>query len=427
MQPFRVAVKGKGIKRMLKRAVDLREHYGLNPNKMDHQLARFVEILEKYQCGATFPITSVVLERNQRTISKYINGDIEFAVHGYYHTDQTQNTSDKQKLELIKSRAIFRKSGIESYGFRSPYLRANGDTLEALKKSGFLYDSSQAVFLNVAKDLQTESYQRALDFYRAIPGSHYPLLPYWENGLLRIPYCLPDDEALVERMQLGSDELMAQVWLSVLEETYQRGELFTLGLHPERISSCQKALSEVLKTARVLSPKVWIARLNEIANWWVGLKQTKVSISDVGQGHIKIHVDGTPGLSLLVRGAEVSEPSLIWNKGYRLVPGNELNVHSNLRPFIGLSKGAHVGIETYLRQQGYIIERTEIPDNYSYFIDWKQFGRQDERSLLAEFEGGDFPLVRIGRWPNGAQSALSVTGDIDAITLYDYSLRLVGQ
>ena len=47
--------------------------------------------------------------------------------------------------------------------------------------------------------------------------------------------------------------------------------------------------------------------------------------------------------------------------------------------------------------------------------------------LLAQIEGGDFPLVRLGRWPNGARSALCVTGDIDALTIWDYGLRFLGR
>jgi hypothetical protein len=32
----------------------------------------------------------------------------------------------------------------------------------------------------------------------------------------------------------------------------------------------------------------------------------------------------------------------------------------------------------------------------------------------------------LGLWPAGARSALAVTGDIDALTLWDFGLRLLG-
>ncbi|MDI9546097.1 MAG: hypothetical protein QM346_00715, partial [Chloroflexota bacterium] len=63
---------------------------------------------------------------------------------------------------------------------------------------------------------------------------------------------------------------------------------------------------------------------------------------------------------------------------------------------------------------------------HAYFLDRQQFSALDERPLLAEIEDGDRPLVRLGRWPRGARSALVVTGDIDALTLWDYGLRALG-
>jgi hypothetical protein len=36
------------------------------------------------------------------------------------------------------------------------------------------------------------------------------------------------------------------------------------------------------------------------------------------------------------------------------------------------------------------------------------------------------PLVRFGTWPQGCKSALSVTGDIDALTIWDFVQRFRG-
>jgi hypothetical protein len=80
-----------------------------------------------------------------------------------------------------------------------------------------------------------------------------------------------------------------------------------------------------------------------------------------------------------------------------------------------------------LRQQGYFVEIGADPGRCAFYLERKSFDRQDERPLLKELEGGDWPLVRLGRWPEGAQSALCVTGDIDAFTLMDYALRAGGR
>jgi hypothetical protein len=34
------------------------------------------------------------------------------------------------------------------------------------------------------------------------------------------------------------------------------------------------------------------------------------------------------------------------------------------------------------------------------------------------------PLVKLGRWPDGAKSALCLTGDLDALSLVDYLSRV---
>jgi hypothetical protein len=44
--------------------------------------------------------------------------------------------------------------------------------------------------------------------------------------------------------------------------------------------------------------------------------------------------------------------------------------------------------------------------------------------LINYIETSPAPLVRYWRWPDGAKSALSVTGDLDALSLLDYVSRL---
>ena len=51
------------------------------------------------------------------------------------------------------------------------------------------------------------------------------------------------------------------------------------------------------------------------------------------------------------------------------------------------------------------------------------FGESDKRALIDFIEGSDAPLVRLWRWPNGARCAMSVTGDVDAMTMLDFLRR----
>ncbi|MEM2125307.1 MAG: polysaccharide deacetylase family protein [Candidatus Methanosuratincola sp.] len=412
---------------MVKRAGAIGGHYGVTGHKMDRNLALFASVLEQYHCGATFPITAVTLSRNMRTIQKYQGRNIEFAVHGYFHSDHTRLSREVLIKQLDLSRRLFERHRVNSSGFRSPYLRWNENTISAVLNTGFLYDGSQAIAWDVVNGFESDPYRRALDFYGALPASSVPALPSIDNGLVRIPYCLPDDEALVDRFQLKSSSSMNRPWLEILEETHRSGELFTLGLHPERIHQCQAALMETLDRARQLTPGIWIARLDEVARWWKSRTETKVSIHPLGKNEWLIHVSGPEGLTVLARDVEVISPLVEWDGRYRRAIGTEVRLRSSRRPFIGVSPSSHPELKSFLRQQGYIIEEAEVEGTQTLYLDQREFRKKDERRLMTMIEESDFPLVRLGRWPDGARSALSITGDIDAMTFWDYSFRFIGR
>ena len=130
--------------------------------------------------------------------------------------------------------------------------------------------------------------------------------------------------------------------------------------------------------------------------------------------------------ALLLRSLEVKTASEPWFAGYRRASATPCIVRAECRPFIGVSPGVAPALISFLRQQGYILETSPDPELYPFYLDLGSFSRQDGRRLIREIEEGDFPLARLGRWPDGAHSALTITGDIDALTLWDYGLRLLG-
>lgn len=427
MHPFTVAAKGKGYPGLLKRVSSISGRYGLTARKMNHVLTHFAQLLEQYDGAATFPVTTAALVRNKGVITRRQSRHIEFAVHGLYHVDHTRLPLHQQLQHLERSRHLFAESGLACSGFRCPYLRWNEDTLTALTQAGFLYDSSQALAWNVASVVDNEAYQRVLTFYGALPAEHYPALPRLHNGLVEIPYCLPDDEALVERFQCRGPAEMNPLWQTILTQTYLLGELFTLGLHPERILACESPLKEVLQQARQLSPGVWIARLDQIARWWQARSAATVRITSVEAGVWELKVDGPAGTTLIGRGVTWHTPATAWYGPDWQAEGTRVRLWAPRRPFIGLSPASDPALASFLRQQGYIVEEAPGGEVHACYLDRPSFRQEDERPLLAQLESGDFPLVRLGRWPDGARSALCITGDIDALTLWDYSLRFLGR
>ncbi len=426
MGPVATAIQGKGLRGMMARARTITSRYGLTAGKMDRILSEFVDTLREFDCGATFPITTAALARSRGVVEKYQAQNIEFAVHGYYHVDHSQLSLDEQISQLVKARQLFRQRGVTSDGFRCPYLRWNEDTIAAVAATAFQYDSSQGLVWDVAGDLETDTYRQVLQFYGAVSAQAYPALPRIEGDLLRIPYCLPDDESLIDRFHLSPHQPEPNPWLAILDETYRLGELFTLGLHPERIRLCKSWLTDTLRRARTLSPHVWITRLDEAARWWRARLDTRIVVTSQDNAILRLQTEGPDGLAILARGVVCHSPTEIWDGHSRLADGTELTFSSPIRPFIGVPPASDPALSSFLRQQGYIVETASGPGEHAFFLDRPQFGARDERPLLAEIEDGDRPLVRLGRWPHGARSALVVTGDIDALTLWDYGLRALG-
>lgn len=423
--PLVIAVKGKGFFPLLARGQAIVKRYGLTSANMNRSLARLADTLDEFQCAATLPFTAMALARHQAIAQRYQARGLELGVHGLVHVDYTQLTPDEQRIHLCRTRQIFEQAGLCVTGFRCPYLRWNADTLIALNECGFAYDSSQALAWDFMESLETGAYRRVLAFYGAQAAADYPALPRLVGNLVRIPYCLPDDEALVERLHLTDSSAIAEIWIEMLERIHAAGELFTVGLHPERVSLCQVALRAVLAKARSLSPAIWIARLDEIATWWHALRQAAFQVSQEADDLFRVTVHAPSRAAILVRSVEVETLTQPWARGYQCISAHEFTVRCKRRPFIGLSPDSSPALHDFLRQQGYLVEVSAEAHAFPVYFQRAGFGPEDERPLLAELNTGYWPSVRLARWPGGAQSALAITGDIDAVTLWDYGLRAV--
>ena len=430
--PFVVSIKAKGFSDAFRRISSITKRYGLNPDLMDQAFRQFSELLQQFACGATFPITAVTLKRHKEIIEKYLNQNIEFAVHGYTHVDYSRLSQEIQFDHLKLACEVFAHSGIEPAGYRSPYLHSGKNLLAALYRYGFSYVSNQPILWDVLdkkNEIDSEAsdrYDRALSFYNPWRASERLSLPRFGDHLLEIPVSLPDDEILIER--LYSDKaLVKDVWRSILNLTYQRGELFTLQLHPERISLCAEGVASVLTEARSLCPAVWIARLDEICNWWKARALTTIEISETDNVSYHCVITGPSGTTVLARGIEIDAVSLPWANNYREVKATQFNFRSFHRPSIGLSPSTSVDLANFLRQQGYLVETSLNKEEFSYYFNQIGFDIGQEKTIIEEIEGSKHPLIKLGRWPNGAKSALAITGDIDALTIWDYGLRLLGK
>lgn len=429
--PILLAAKAKGARSFLRRVGMIGHRYGSTPQKMQSAISQFSDILRQYGGSATFPTTAIAIARNPNVLRKYAGDDIEFAVHGYTHVDYSKLASDMQITHLKRAIEVFKNASIETVGFRSPYLRRETNLYSALQQVGFSYVSNQPVMWNVLDDEDFSAsgrvaYQHALAFYEPWDATERLSLPQLHNNLVEIPVSLPDDEILLDRLQGETRGLVARAWLHILSKTYQRGELFTVQLHPERTALAATGLVALLQEARNLQPRVWIARLEQIAQWWRARIAAKMDIVEVAPNQWRFTVSGLVEPTLLARGGVVDTSTTPWGNDYHQVMSTEFTFRSALRPFIGVSSRTVPTLLAFLQRQGYGVESNDDTSCYSYYLDRDTFSVEDELKLVTEIESSAVPLVRLGLWPNGARCALSITGDIDAFTLWDYGLRFLG-
>ncbi len=426
MNPVAVAAKGKGAMSAVRRAGAIGAHYGASPRRMERRLADVFALVERVDGAATLPVTAAALARHPEAIARFAELGIEFPVHGYYHVDHIALDALTQDRQLADARRLFLRHGLPAAGFRAPYLRWNDATMHALVENGYSYDSSQAMHWPIAPEQETDGYRRGLEFYASLPADAHPVVPRIEGSLVRIPCCLPDDESVVDRLALPDADAIAALWVDVWRRTHARSELFTMQVHPERIEPCGPGIAAVLDEAVHARPGVWIARLGELATWWRERAAAVVTAERAGEGRWTIRCEGPAGLTPLVRGADV-EGAAPWAEGYVRPAAAIFEVASEGRPFVGVDPQSPAGVTAFLREQGYVVEEAPSPATHTAHVARDRFERIDELPLLEELEGAGGPLVRLGRWPDGAKSAVAVTGDVDALTVWDYAARFVGR
>ena len=404
--------------------------FGLGSGKFEKILRKFDSVAASLDCVPTFAITAVTLKRHPKVIRELCRQGVEFAIHGNIHVDYGVISAEEQTRHFSQAIETFKKCDIPFTGFRAPFLRINGKTLKVLDSLGFPYDSSTSVYWDTLDSAgypapAWSEYQRLLDFYKSQRAEDYPVLPRFKDGFIEIPVSIPDDEAMVERLGITQGKDISAIWQDILQKTYNRGELFTLQLHPERISLCETALNDVVKQARRFNPQVWVSTLREIAAWWRERSGFEFEISEMSHGRYRVKATCSDRATVLFKECNVSAPAEKWFDGYQSVTARDFILESPVHPFIGIGLNTAPAAISFLKNEGYAVEKSEQPGNYGIYLDnLEQFSAADEKPLTQQLERSGAARLKYWRWPDRARSALSVTGDIDAMTLIDFALRI---
>lgn len=429
---FHNAVGAKGAFKVFERILFIMGRYGLSPGKIDQALEQFVGILSYYESSATFPTPALVVRRHPAIIQKYQAKGIEIALHGLKHIDYSKLSYDEQMHDLSEASGIFSEAGIQFSGFRTPYLRRDISLDRAIGDIKLSYSSNQpiiwdAVEIELLDDIERSAYIKGLEFYDSFSANEKVSLPRIKDGIVQIPVSLPDDEMLLDRIRNKDQEYVTRVWRYILDETYRRGELFTLQLHPERIAMCNESLSGILSEARQREPDVWIATMQEIDEWWRRRSETKFEISEVDDERYSVSINGDEDLSILFKNGKTEQIGEPFYGGYYLVGKKEFSIQSPSFPGVGLSKEQYDQWGGYLKQQGYLVEQITHEKNYACTITGTANNSWNEVKIVEFIENTNEPLLRLNAWPERCRSALCITGDLDALTLWDFGFRIFGQ
>lgn len=409
------------------RAAILLDRYSLAPAKAIARADRCVTTLAEHGCAPTFPTPGRIVERYGRFVRHLQDAGAEIAVHGYDHLDLRTYPPARASEQLIRAAKAFERCGIQVHGFRCPYLSCNDELLDALPEGLFAYSSNQAIWCDAMPSTGASNASTIFDtlrqFYRPRSAQDTVCAPWMRFGMVEIPVCVPDDLQLHDGLYLGPEEI-AKVWNQVLKQTHRRGELFNLQFHPELASLCEQSFVVILQEARRLQPQVWIARLCDISSWWREKSGFAVNISRTPAG---LHLSFTCSdrATILVRGLGAFGSESLWSGSYYQLRSQELDVPAEPRPFVGLPADAPKQTVSFLRNQGYVLDTGETATRCGTYIDAATLARlTSEVALIDYIEAATSPLVRYWRWPNGAKSALCISGDLDALTLLDYASRL---
>jgi peptidoglycan/xylan/chitin deacetylase (PgdA/CDA1 family) len=214
-------------------------------------LPRIIALLDRHQLPATFfmPVSSAVLNPEMLDLIKQ-SGRHELALHGWVHENLNAVNDPVEEARLLtQSLDYFDKAyGKRPVGSRAPAWAFSPYSVEVLRKSGLLYDSSMM----------------GLDEPYEIDANGQP------TGLVELPveWILDDAPYFGATGALPVPELIFKVYRDEFDVAYNEGTLVMLTFHPHvagrRSRTVQmEKLFEYMKS----KPGVWFATAEQIARY----------------------------------------------------------------------------------------------------------------------------------------------------------------
>ena len=406
----------RGPRNALTRLFTIVERFGISPRKSEVNLSTLMGVVERHGVRPTLAVTAIATLRHPDIMRALQDRGAEMAAHGYVHNDYASLSAEQQRRQMQAARTTLEGLGLAIRGWRCPYSRWNGDTLTALVAAGFEYDATpvyhwpayQRERIPLSEEAK-EDYQRFIDLSSAHDALTHVVLPTLVEGLVQLPMSIPQDEDMVDRLHLDIDS-MSRVWIRMIRDTRERGEIFVMCVHPERAALVAASLDAALDEARRMGD-VWIAPCGEIADWWRARDKAQMTVEPAAHGCWRIAVTGPDAM-------ETTYAS------YTLTGEGTITVPASRKPVVHCCLAWPDATRQRLHDAGYHVEHGGDPVGYALDLDAALPLSSPADTVVRHVREHAGELVRLNPWPAGFRSCLSITADIDALTLYDFAMRL---
>ena len=411
MNLFVHSIKTKGLKNFIMRFLSIYNRFGVSPKKYIKNFEKFIELQNEFNFKTTFPITASVYEKHKEKLKPF-KDTFKFMLHGLYHIDYTKIKKETIKQHLQKGSSILKNYlNYNEIGFRAPYLRYNETVKSALIESSIKFESSISILIEDIIKIDSKNKKIINRLYNPKKYKAYPSLPIYYENIIELPVILPDDEILIDRLNIKNEKIILKILINILETIIKNEEMYIMQIHPERINFMFEAIKTLLEKSK--KENIWITNLYEIYEW---VKKTP-TLKEINIQNKTIALENIQSRKITPLNTEIN------------LKNNSITYKSEILPIIYMETNQNNTIKNLLKFDGFIItEDNSIKDKCSICISKNEIERiniSQYRNFTYKLQKTNKPLIKMSRWPDGKKAAFSLSGDIDALTIQDFFLRAI--
>lgn len=214
-------------------------------------IPRILSLLKKHDIPGTFFTCGWVAEKYPELTRELIDNGHEIAAHGYLHEYLDKTSIDEEKEIFNRADRALKEISEDIKGFRAPYWKLSPNTLELVKETGYIFDSSL--------------FNDDRPYILPLPNSVNALVEFPVEWFL-------DDWIIFEEHQC-SPTVALDIWKSQfdtfldIEDIPENRRIFQITFHPAcightyRIQIVEKLISHMKKTAH----NVIFAKMGDVA------------------------------------------------------------------------------------------------------------------------------------------------------------------